>query len=72
MSTHEWIYTKTIERYKQLVCKNCNILAFQDELADTPDFVYLYSTRNNLFPKMAQISEDEITCDEFIIKQIIK
>lgn len=77
--THDFIITNSgsTSKYKyiELKCSICNLEGFTDPLENyIPPRIYLYSRRNNickiLFGQM--LSPDYITCEEFIIKNIIE
>lgn len=77
--THKFIITNKDNTYKlkytELLCTICNIKAFSDPLAQSNiGKIYLYEEQNNFnFDYSLQIMyAEEITCEEFIIKNIIE
>ncbi len=66
---HSWIIDKntniqTLGGISELICSNCNILAWQEN-----NEIYIYSYING-FSNNEDI--ENITCEEFIIKSIIE
>jgi len=68
---HKWIITPAESKwtYEQAVCSVCGLLAYKEKT-----LIFLYETANNITRPYGQswLTENDITCDEFIIKKIIE